>query len=93
VVSAVQAFRSVDPDIMDSGARTGGQRLAHLLEGAGAARAAAALHRLQGRGGAVVDAAVVAEFVASDRGLGYLLLEYNNNMNTRWPSPPSSCSR
>ena len=27
-------------------------------------------------------AAVVAEFVASDRGLGYLLLDYNGNLNT-----------
>src|SRR5260370_36589175 len=27
-------------------------------------------------------AAVVAEFVASDRGLGYLLLEYNGTLNT-----------
>ncbi len=27
-------------------------------------------------------AAVVAEFVASDRGLGYLLLQYNGNLDT-----------
>jgi NitT/TauT family transport system permease protein len=27
-------------------------------------------------------AAVVAEFVASDKGLGYLLLEFNGNLNT-----------
>ncbi|MGE5201004.1 MAG: ABC transporter permease, partial [Acidobacteriota bacterium] len=27
-------------------------------------------------------AAVVAEFVASDRGLGYLLLQYNGDLNT-----------
>jgi NitT/TauT family transport system permease protein len=27
-------------------------------------------------------AAVVAEFVASDRGLGYQLIEHSNNMNT-----------
>jgi NitT/TauT family transport system permease protein len=27
-------------------------------------------------------AAVVAEFVASNRGLGYLLLEYNGNLET-----------
>ena len=27
-------------------------------------------------------AAVVAEFVASDRGLGYLLLQYNGNLET-----------
>jgi NitT/TauT family transport system permease protein len=28
-------------------------------------------------------AAVVAEFVASDRGLGYLLLQYNGDLNTQ----------
>jgi NitT/TauT family transport system permease protein len=26
---------------------------------------------------------VVAEFVASDRGLGYLLLQYNGDLNTK----------
>jgi NitT/TauT family transport system permease protein len=31
---------------------------------------------------ATATAAVVAEFVASDRGLGYLLMEYNGNLDT-----------
>ena len=30
----------------------------------------------------LATAAVVAEFVASDRGLGYLLLQYNADLNT-----------
>lgn len=82
VVSAVQAFRSVDPDIMDLARATGANAwrifwkvqvphaLPLLFTGF---KVAAALSS---------TAAVVAEFVASDRGLGYLLLEYNNNMNT-----------
>jgi NitT/TauT family transport system permease protein len=82
VVSAVQAFRSVDPDIMDLARATGANAwrvfwkvqvphaLPMLFTGF---KVAAALSS---------TAAVVAEFVASDRGLGYLLLEYNNNMNT-----------
>ncbi len=82
VVSAIQAFRSVDPDIMDLARSTGAsasrvfwrvrvpQALPLLFTGFKVAAALSA------------TAAVVAEFVASDRGLGYLLLEYNNNMNT-----------
>ena len=38
-------------------------------------------------------AAVVAEFVASDKGLGYLLLQYNGNSTRRWCSRSSSCCR
>jgi NitT/TauT family transport system permease protein len=82
VVSAIQAFRSIDPDIMDLARTTGAstwrvftkvqvpQALPLLFTGFKVAAALSA------------TAAVVAEFVASDRGLGYLLLEYNNNMNT-----------
>jgi NitT/TauT family transport system permease protein len=82
VVSAIQAFRSVDPDIMDLARTTGASSwrvfwkvqvphaLPLLFTGFKVAAALSA------------TAAVVAEFVASDRGLGYLLLEYNNNMNT-----------
>ena len=56
---------------------------AHLLEGAAAARAADPVHGLQGVGRAVGHRRpLVAEFVASDRGLGYLLVGYSNNMDT-----------
>ncbi|NBQ39466.1 MAG: ABC transporter permease [Alphaproteobacteria bacterium] len=61
VVSAVQAFRSMDPDIRD---------LARIT---GAIKVAAAL---------ASTAAVVAEFVSSDRGLGYLLVDYTNRFDT-----------
>ena len=55
VVSAVQAFRSIDPDILDLARITGASAGADVLQGAGAARAADPVHRLQGRGGAGVD--------------------------------------
>jgi len=82
VVSAITAFRSVDPDIMDLARSTGAGRwrtfvrvqiphaLPTLFTGVKVAAALSA------------TAAVVAEFVASDRGLGYLLLEANGNLNT-----------
>lgn len=82
VVSAIAAFRSVDPDILDLARSTGAGRwrtfvkvqiphaLPTLFTGFKVAAALSA------------TAAVVAEFVASDRGLGYLLLEANGNLNT-----------
>ena len=82
VVSAITAFRSLDPDIMDLVRSTGAGRwrafvkvqvphaLPTLFTGIKVAAALSA------------TAAVVAEFVASDRGLGYLLLEANGNLNT-----------
>lgn len=82
VVSSVAAFRSVDPDIMDLARATGAGRLRifwkvqlpHALPMLfSGIKVAAALS---------ATAAVVAEFVASDRGLGYLLLDYNANLNT-----------
>lgn len=82
VVSSIQAFRSVDADIMDLARSTGASawriflkvQLPHALPTLFTGfKVAAALS---------ATAAVVAEFVASDRGLGYLLLEYNGNLET-----------
>lgn len=82
VVSSIQAFRSVDADIMDLARSTGAGawriflkvQLPHALPTLFTGfKVAAALSS---------TAAVVAEFVASDRGLGYLLLEYNGNLET-----------
>lgn len=82
VISSVQAFRSVDPDIMDLGRVTGASAwrmfwkvqvphaLPTLFTGIKVAAALAA------------TAAVVAEFVSSDRGLGYLLVDYTNRFDT-----------
>lgn len=82
VVAAITAFRSIEPEIMDLARATGAGRLRtfrmvqlpHALPALfGGFKVAAAL---------AATAAVVAEFVASDRGLGYLLMEYNGNLDT-----------
>ncbi len=82
VVSAVQAFRSVDPDIMDLARVTGASplrmfwrvQIPHALPTMFTGfKVAAAL---------AATAAVVAEFVSSDRGLGYLLVDYTNRFDT-----------
>jgi NitT/TauT family transport system permease protein len=82
VVSSITAFKSIDPDILDLARTTGANswkrftrvQLPHALPtiftGVKVASALSA------------TAAVVAEFVASDRGLGNMLLEANGNLNT-----------
>jgi len=83
VVAAITAFRSIEPEILEMARSTGAGRmrtfrmvqLPHALPALfGGLKIAAAL---------AATAAVVAEFVASDRGLGYLLMEYNGNLDTR----------
>lgn len=82
VVAATTAFASIEPEIMELARATGAGRLRtfrmvqlpHALPALfGGFKVAAAL---------AATAAVVAEFVASDRGLGYLLMEYNGNLDT-----------
>ena len=82
VVAAITAFRSIEAEIMELARSTGAGRLRifrmvqlpHALPALfGGIKVAAAL---------ASTAAVVAEFVASDRGLGYLLLTYNGDLNT-----------
>ena len=82
VVSSIAGFKSVDPDIMDFARTTGAgrwrlfakirlpQALPHIFTGLKVGAALAA------------TAAVVAEFVAADKGLGYLLLQYNGQLET-----------
>ncbi len=83
VVAAITAFRSIEPEILEMARSTGAGRmrtfrmvqLPHALPALfGGLKVAAAL---------AATAAVVAEFVASDRGIGYLLMEYNGNLDTR----------
>jgi NitT/TauT family transport system permease protein len=82
VVASVSGFKSVDPEIMDFARTTGAstwkmfskiqlpQALPDIFTGLKVGAALSA------------TAAVVAEFVASDSGLGYLLLQYNGNFET-----------
>ena len=82
VVAAITAFASIEPEILELARSTGAGRLRIFrmvqLPNAlpslfGGIKIAAAL---------AATAAVVAEFVASDRGLGYLLMQYNGNLDT-----------
>jgi NitT/TauT family transport system permease protein len=82
VVSSIAGFKSVDAEILDLARSTGATpwmmfrkiRLPYALPSIFTGlKVAAALS---------ATAAVVAEFVASDKGLGYLLLEFNGNLNT-----------
>ena len=82
VVSSLAGFKSADRDVMDFARTTGAgglrmflkirlpQALPHIFTGLKVGAALAA------------TAAVVAEFVASDKGLGYLLLQYNGQLDT-----------
>lgn len=82
VVSSVAGFKSTDPEIRDFARTTGAsgaklffkiqlpQALPDIFTGLKVGAALAA------------TAAVVAEFVAADRGLGYLLLQYNGQFET-----------
>jgi NitT/TauT family transport system permease protein len=82
VVSSIAGFKSADREVMDFARTTGAsawrlffrielpQALPHVFTGLKVGAALAA------------TAAVVAEFVASDKGLGYLLLQYNGNIDT-----------
>ncbi|HUQ76780.1 MAG TPA: ABC transporter permease [Burkholderiales bacterium] len=82
VVASIVGFKSLDPDIMDFTRTTGAggwrlfakirlpQALPQIFTGLKVGAALSA------------TAAVVAEFVASDKGLGYLLLQYNGQLET-----------
>lgn len=82
VVSSVAGFKSVDPEVMDFAHTTGAsgwrmffkirlpQALPDIFTGLKVGAALSA------------TAAVVAEFVAADRGLGYLLQQYNGQLET-----------
>jgi NitT/TauT family transport system permease protein len=82
VVSSITGLRSVPRDILDLARSTGTSellvfrkiRLPHALPSVfTGVKVAATL---------ATTAAIVAEFVASDRGLGYMLLEFNGNLET-----------
>jgi NitT/TauT family transport system permease protein len=82
VVSSIAGFKSIDPDIMDF-ARTTGAGSWRLFAKIRLPQALPGIFTGLKVGAALsATAAVVAEFVASDRGLGYLLLQYNGDLNT-----------
>jgi NitT/TauT family transport system permease protein len=82
VVSAITAFRSVEPDIMDLARSTGASRWRTFMKVQIPHAMPTLFTGIKVAAALSATAAVVAEFVASDRGLGYLLLEANGNLNT-----------
>lgn len=82
LVSSITGLKSVPRDILDLAASTGSSelmvfrkiRLPHALPSIFTGLKVAAT--------LATTAAIVAEFVASDRGLGYMLLEFNGNLET-----------
>jgi len=82
VVSSIAGFSSINPEIVDFARSTGASAFRIFRK----IRLPAAIpHIFVGlRIAATIapTAAVVAEFVASDKGLGYLLLRYNGDLNT-----------
>lgn len=82
VVNSIVAFKSIEPDVYDlaKSYRAGRLKIFWKVELPGALPSLFAGFKVAAALSAT--AAVVAEFVASDNGLGYLLLNYNGNMNT-----------
>ncbi len=82
VVSSIAGFKAVDPEISDFARTTGagGWKLFRMIR---LPQALPDIFTGMKVGAALsATAAIVAEFVASDRGLGYLLLQYNGNLDT-----------
>ena len=82
VVGSIAGFKSLDPDINDFARSTGagGWRMFAKIR---LPQALPAIFTGLKVGAALsATAAVVAEFVASTKGLGYLLLQYNGDLNT-----------
>ena len=82
VVSSISGFKSLDPDVTDLARSTGANQVMMFLK-IQLPQALPQIFTGMKVGAALsATAAVVAEFVASDKGLGYLLLEYNANLET-----------
>ena len=82
VVSSVAAFKSADPDIADFARSTGARGLKLFLRIELPQALPGIFTGLKVGAALSATAAVVAEFVAADRGLGYLLQQYNGNLET-----------
>jgi len=82
VVNAIAAFKSIESEVFDLARtyRASRLRIFWQVELPGAMPSLFAGFKVAAALSAT--AAVVAEFVASDNGLGYLLLGYNGNLNT-----------
>jgi NitT/TauT family transport system permease protein len=82
VVSAVAGFKSVDPDIIELARSTGTSNLKTFLKVRFPSALPEIFTGLKVAAALAATAAVVAEFVSSDKGLGYLLLTFNGELLT-----------
>ncbi|MBL8380228.1 MAG: ABC transporter permease [Burkholderiales bacterium] len=82
VVSAVAGFKSCDPDIIELARSTGAGGLKIFLKVRFPSALPEIFTGLKVAAALASTAAVVAEFVSSDKGLGYLLLTFNGELLT-----------
>jgi NitT/TauT family transport system permease protein len=82
VVSSIAGFKSADRDVMDFARTTGAGRWRMFVKISLPQALPQIFTGLKVGAALAATAAVVAEFVASDKGLGYLLLQYNGNLDT-----------
>jgi NitT/TauT family transport system permease protein len=82
VVGGIAGFKALDPDITDFARTTGAGGWRMFLKIRLPQALPAIFTGLKVGAALSATAAVVAEFVASTKGLGYLLLQYNGDLNT-----------
>ena len=81
-VSSIAGFKSVSPEIMDFSRSTGADGWTIFRKIRLPAALPSIFVGLKVASAFAATAAVVAEFVASDKGLGFLLLQYNGDLDT-----------
>lgn len=82
LVNNIAGFRSLNAEVVDFGRSTGASMLTLFLKIRLPSSLPYVFTGLKVGSTNAATAAVVAEFVASDSGLGYLLLEYNGDLET-----------
>lgn len=82
IVSSISGFQSINPEIMDFTRSTGASAWKVFRKVRLPAALPSIFIGLKVASVLAPTAAIVAEFVASDRGLGFLLLQFNGDLDT-----------
>lgn len=82
VIASIAGFRSVRPEVVEFARSTGANQWLMFRKISVPSALPSIFTGLKVAAALAATAAVVSEFVASDRGLGYLLLEFNADLNT-----------
>ena len=82
VIASIAGFRSVRPEIVELARSTGAGQWLTFRKISVPAALPSIFTGLKVAAALAATAAVVSEFVAADRGLGYLLLEFQGDLNT-----------